>query len=73
MVCNNFQQTKARLARWLLLMRDRMDEDKFPMTQSFISIMFGVRREAVTKSVCNLQRQQLIIHHRKQDLLMLYT
>lgn len=64
MVCNNLHQTEARLARWLLLMRDRMEADRFPVTQSSISSMLGVRREAVTRTACNLQRQELISYNR---------
>lgn len=60
MVCNNLHRTEARLARWLLMMRDRMENDKFPVTHNSISNMLGVRREAVSKSACNLQRRQLI-------------
>jgi CRP-like cAMP-binding protein len=60
MVCNNLHRIEVRLARWLLMMRDRMEDDKFPVTHNAISNMLGVRREAVSKSACNLQRRKLI-------------
>lgn len=60
MVCNNLHRIEARLARWLLMMRDRMEDNKFPVTHNFISNMLGVRREAVSKSACSLSRRQLI-------------
>jgi CRP-like cAMP-binding protein len=60
MVCNNLHRIEARLARWLLMMRDRMEDDKFPVTHNFISNLLGVRREAVSKSASGLQRRQLI-------------
>lgn len=60
MVCNNLHRIEARLARWLLMMRDRMEDDKFPVTHNSVSNMLGVRREAVSKSACNLQRRRLI-------------
>ena len=64
MVCNNFHQTEARLARWLMMMRDRMERDEFPITQTIISNMLGVRREAVTRTAGSLQRRELISYQR---------
>ncbi len=63
-VCYRFHQVEARLARWLLMTADRMESDKFQITQDFLSNMLGVRREAVNKSATILQQQQLIGYSR---------
>ncbi len=64
MVCHNLHQTEVRLARWLLMIRDRLEADIFPMTQNTLSNILGVRREAVNKSAANLQRRGLIGYYR---------
>lgn len=63
-VCYRFHPAEARLARWLLMTADRMETDKFQLTQEFLSNMLGVRREAVNKSAVILQQQQLISYSR---------
>ena len=35
---------KQRLARWLLMMRDRGDDDALPITQDLLAEMLGVQR-----------------------------
>jgi CRP-like cAMP-binding protein len=62
--CNRFHQIDARLARWLLMIHDRMHADEFAITQTFLSNMLGVRREAVNKAAGGLQRQGLISYNR---------
>jgi CRP-like cAMP-binding protein len=54
----------ARLARWLLMTRDRMEVDEFPITQGFLSSMLGVRREGVNKAAGKLQQLQVISYSR---------
>lgn len=62
--CNRFHPIDARLARWLLMTRDRMHSDEFQITQEFMSNMLGVRREAVNKAAGDLQRGNFIHYHR---------
>jgi len=59
-VCNLNHPIDARLARWLLMTRDRMGSDEFQLTQEFLSNSLGVRREAVNKAAGALQKQNLI-------------
>ena len=63
-VCNRFHPIEARLARWLLMTRDRMASDEFQLTQEFLSNMLGVRREGVNKAAGILQQQGLISYSR---------
>lgn len=63
-VCNRFHPIDARLARWLLMHRDRMGADEFQLTQEFLSNMLGVRREGVNKAAGLLQQQNLISYSR---------
>src|ERR1700689_1573242 len=42
--CNGAHSLKQRLARWLLMMRDRSDGDALPITQDLLAEMLGVQR-----------------------------
>lgn len=68
--CNRFHPIDARLARWLLMTRDRMGTDEFQLTQEFLSNMLGVRREGVNKAAGALQDQHLISYSRGNLLIL---
>ena len=53
--CNARHDMPERLARWLLMSRDRIDSDELPMTQEFLSYMLGVRRAGVSAVANALQ------------------
>jgi CRP-like cAMP-binding protein len=58
--CNTRHLLPERLARWLLMVRDRTDSDDLPMTQEFLSVMLGVRRPGVSVAASTLQAGGLI-------------
>jgi CRP-like cAMP-binding protein len=58
--CNARHNLPERLARWLLMVRDRIDSDSLPMTQEFLSVMLGVRRSGVSVAASTLQAGGLI-------------
>jgi CRP-like cAMP-binding protein len=62
--CNAVHFVEQRLARWLLMARDRMESDQFPLTQEFVAMMLGARRPTVTIVASTLQKAGLITYHR---------
>ncbi len=62
--CNAVHSVEQRLARWLLMARDRMESDDYPLTQEFVAMMLGVNRSTVTIVAGTLQRKGLITYRR---------
>jgi CRP-like cAMP-binding protein len=62
--CNRLHQLEERLARWLLLVCDRVESNELPLTHEFISKMLGVRRAGVTEAANSLQQAGLIRYTR---------
>jgi len=64
--CNGAHSLKQRLARWLLMMRDRSDDDALPITQSLLAEMLGVQRPTITNAAQQLEDAGLIERGRRQ-------
>jgi CRP-like cAMP-binding protein len=64
--CNGAHSLKERLARWLLMMHDRSDQDALPITQNLLAEMLGVQRPTITNAAQELERAGLIERGRRQ-------
>jgi CRP-like cAMP-binding protein len=64
--CNGRHSLKQRLARWLLMMRDRSDADMMPITQDLLAELLGVQRPSLTHAVAELEEVGLILRGRRQ-------
>jgi CRP-like cAMP-binding protein len=62
--CNNAHLLQPRLARWLLMSRDRLSTTRFTMTQDFLAQMLGTRRATVNAAAGALQHAKLIVYSR---------
>jgi CRP-like cAMP-binding protein len=64
--CNGAHSLKQRLARWLLMMRDRGDSDVLLISQSLLAEMLGVQRPSITNAAQELEGAGLIARGRQQ-------
>ncbi|WP_018640881.1 Crp/Fnr family transcriptional regulator [Bradyrhizobium huanghuaihaiense] len=63
--CNALHPVQARMARWLMHICDRIDDDVLPLTQEALSQMLGVRRTTVTLLMRNLRASGAIRSDRR--------
>jgi len=64
--CNGAHSLKERLARWLLMMHDRSDDDELPITQDLLAEMLGVQRPTISNAVRELELAGCIERRRRQ-------
>jgi CRP-like cAMP-binding protein len=63
-VCNRFHNIDSRLAKWLLMTRDRMGSLQLHATQEYIAQLMGVRRSSITAAACGFHKQSIIDYRR---------
>jgi CRP-like cAMP-binding protein len=66
--CNALHPVEARMARWLLHFRDRIDQDLLPLTHEALSEILGVRRTTVTLLMRNLRASGAIRSDRRGQI-----
>lgn len=59
-VCNGLHRVEQRLARWLLMVRDRIRHDTLELKHEFIAQMLGVRRPGVSTIIHEFANQGLV-------------
>jgi CRP-like cAMP-binding protein len=59
-LANGRAKIEERLARWLLMAQDRLDNSNLQLTHEFIALMLGVRRPGVTDAINDLVGKGLI-------------
>ena len=64
--CNGAHSLKQRLARWLLMMRDRSDSDTLQITQTLLAQMLGVQRPTITNTLREFEYARLVAPGRQQ-------
>lgn len=62
--CNSLHSLDERLARWILMVHDRVGRNDIPLTQEFLAYMLGVRRPSVSMAASGLQQMGLIRYSR---------
>ncbi|HUS19277.1 MAG TPA: Crp/Fnr family transcriptional regulator [Terriglobales bacterium] len=62
--CNRLHEVEERMARWLLICKDRVDSEDISLTHEFLAQMLGSRRSSVTIAAGALQRAGLIDYSR---------
>jgi CRP-like cAMP-binding protein len=58
--CNRLHEIDQRLARWLLMCRDRVDSDLLPVTHELLAQMLGTGRPSVSLAAGILQKTGII-------------
>lgn len=59
-LCNAKHEIDKRVARWMLLARERLQCDQLPVTHDLLASMLGVRRPGVSEALANLEAQAVI-------------
>src|SRR6202171_2210794 len=62
--CNRFHVVTQRMARWILMTRDRVNSNEFRITQEFIALMVAGWRVGVSVAMCALRDRKLIAYRR---------
>ena len=63
-VCNQHHSLDQQLCRWLLMSVDRLHENNLVITQELIAHLLGRRRESITATASQLQKDGLIAYSR---------
>jgi CRP-like cAMP-binding protein len=62
--CNRLHSLEARCCRWLLMMRDRTDDDDLPLTQESLATMLGGGRPRINALLAALEQDGLVRRYR---------
>src|SRR5258708_28070179 len=68
--CNGAHSINQRLARWLLMMRDRCDDDAMLITQALLAAMLGVQRPTITNAAREPERACLLVRGQREGTIL---
>ena len=68
--CNGAHSVKQRLARWLLMMDDRTDDNLLRITHTLLAEMLGVQRPTITNAVREFEKAGLIAPGQRQIVVL---
>jgi predicted transcriptional regulator len=58
--CNAVHSLKQRLARWLMVVQNALEDHSCPITHDVLSQLLGVRRASVTDCLAHLEAEGII-------------
>ena len=59
-LCNARHEIDKRVARWMLLARERIGSDQLPVTHDLLASMLGVRRPGVSEALASLESDNVV-------------
>lgn len=65
--CNHFHAAHARLARWLLIVHDCVEQPSFPITREYLAMMLAVGVDSTTRPLDVLAARRAI-HYANSEL-----
>jgi CRP-like cAMP-binding protein len=68
-VCNRLHPIEQRLAKWILIVRERVGSDNLQLTHDFLSHMLGVHRPGVSIAV-NALTQDGVIESKRSHIIV---
>lgn len=68
--CNARHALPSRLARWLLMTRDRVNSQNLGITHETLAIMLATRRASIGTALGDLQDRQIIQQERRRVILL---
>ena len=60
--CNRLHPVESRLAKWLLMVQDRLGTSSFTLIVEFMAEMIGADIQAATRAAAHLEKEEAIVY-----------